>query len=125
MNALQLAQAAYTGREAPTRSQRGVEYDVFAQVTQRLRTAHARREADFPSLVAALHENRQLWTHLVLLVADDMNGLPTALRAQLASLGIFTDGHTSKVLARQASAEILIEINTAIMRGLRPQGLAA
>ena len=45
---------SYAQREAPTRSLRSVEYDLLAQVTQRLRNAWVNRAADFPALVRAV-----------------------------------------------------------------------
>ena len=48
-----------------------------------------------------------------------MGSLPPALRAQLFYLYEFTDQHSRKVLAGNASIEVLVDINTAVMRGLR------
>lgn len=76
----------------------------------------------FPDLVAALDENRRLWTAFAEDVADPQNALPQDLRARIFYLAEFAMGHTGKVLAGTASAAPLIEINTSIMRGLRGQG---
>jgi flagellar protein FlaF len=84
------------------------------------RAARAGRKA-FPDLVAALHDNRRLWTILAVEVADEANALPRDLRARIFYLAEFIAQHTPKVLTREAGAEALIEINTAIMRGLRGQ----
>ena len=46
--------------------------------------------------------------------------LPDDLRARIFYLAEFTDQHTRKVLNGRDTAGPLIEINTAIMRGLRP-----
>ena len=119
MTTLALAQGAYARPDAPARNSRAVEYDLFARVTRRLTLAHRARAADFPALVAALHENERLWRTLAIDVADPENALPASLRAQLFYLHEFTANHSRKVIDGAASAEVLIEINTAIMRGLR------
>ncbi|GGD22932.1 flagellar biosynthesis regulator FlaF [Sinisalibacter lacisalsi] len=119
MNALHMAKTAYTTNSAPIRTPRGTEYEAFARVTHRIKSAAEKGRAAFPELVAALHANRQLWTMLAADVAEDGNGLPESLRARVFYLAEFTVLHSSKVLRGEAEAEVLIEINTAIMRGLR------
>lgn len=122
MNASLKAQQAYAPNSAPIRSSRGVEYDVIARITFRLKKAV--EEGKFGPLVEALHENRNLWRVLAIDVASSENQLPTDLRARLFYLAEFTDQHTSKVIGREESAIPLLEINTAILRGLKPLGLA-
>ncbi len=116
MQALDLARKAYAAPGAPTRTARGTEYDLFARITHRLRAA---RTTGFPALVTALHDNRDLWNLLASDVAGDGNGLPKPLRVQLQGLATFTTQHTSKILAGDGSEDVLVEINTAVMRGLR------
>ncbi len=113
---------AYARRETPARSLRSVEYDLIAQVTQRLRTAWGNRTTDFPALVAALTDNQKLWSTLASDVALPDNGLPAPLRAQLFYLYEFTLHHSRAVLDRGASAEVLTDINMAMLRGLRGDG---
>lgn len=122
MNALNMARAAYGRPEAPIRSARKVEYDAFARVTRGLTTAAARKQTDFPSLVAAINDNLLLWRTLASDVASPGNALAPTLRARLFYLYEFTADHSRKVLAREAGAEVLIDINTAVMRGLRGEG---
>ncbi len=110
---------AYASRETPARSLRSVEYDLVAQVTQRLRRASANRATDFPAFVAAVIDNQQLWSTLAADIAQSGNGLPAALRARLFYLHEFTASHSRAVLDRGASVDVLTEINTAILRGLR------
>lgn len=112
----------YARREMPTRSPRSVEYDLIAQVTQRLSAAWLRRDVDFPALVAALADNEKLWVALAADVSLPTNGLPAALRARLFYLYEFTVHHSKAVLEKGASAEVLTEINTAVLRGLRGDG---
>ena len=110
---------AYARRETPARSLRSIEYDLIAQVTQRLRAAWNSRHDDFPNLVRALTDNQKLWSTLASDVALPENGLPQALRARLFYLYEFTVNHSRAVLDNGASVEVLTEINTAVMRGLR------
>jgi len=113
---------SYTRREAPTRSLRSVEYDLLAQVTQRLRSAWTNRTTDFPALVRAVTDNTQLWSTLAADVALPGNSLPQALRARLFYLYEFTTKHSRAVLDDKASVEVLADINMAVMRGLRGDG---
>ncbi|HBG98205.1 MAG: flagellar biosynthesis regulator FlaF [Rhodobacteraceae bacterium] len=120
MNAFHQAATAYAAA-APIRTHQDTEYDAFAQITHRMRRAARAGRKAFPDLVAALHDNRRLWTILAVEVADEANALPRDLRARIFYLAEFIAQHTPKVLTREAGAEALIEINTAIMRGLRGQ----
>jgi len=119
MNASLQAQAVYGAPVAAIRTPRDIEYEVFARITRRLRTASADGSGGFAALVAALHDNRKLWDVLASDLAGDENGLPSPLRAGLLSLALFTERHTADVLRGNGTAEVLIEINTAVMRGLR------
>jgi flagellar biosynthesis activator protein FlaF len=119
------APIAYARHEAPTRSFRSVEYDLLAQITRRLRSAWANRDTDFPGLVRALADNQQLWATLAADVASPGNSLPAALRARLFYLYEFTAHHSRLARDGKASVEVLAEINTAVMRGLRGDGGAA
>lgn len=123
MNAQFMAQAAYAGKDAATRTPRAIEYEVFARITQRLRAAASTdAPGGFAQLAQALHDNRKLWTTLAMDLADNGNALPVALRARLFYLSEFTAQHTSRVLVAEAGADVLIDINTAVMRGLQVQG---
>ena len=113
---------AYAQRETPARSLRSIEYDLVAQVTQRLRNASTKRDTDFPGLVAALADNQQLWSTLAADVAMPDNGLPAALRARLFYLYEFTVHHSRAILDKGASVEVLTDINMAVLRGLRGDG---
>jgi len=118
VNATRLAQSAYRDQARSVRTDRGLEYDAFARVTQRLVVAAGQDPRDIPNLAAALHDNRRLWTILATDVADAQNPLPAPLRAQIVSLAQFCHRHSSAVLTTKASLQPLIDINTAIMRGL-------
>lgn len=122
MNASILAKTAYANPDQPTRTLRGTEYEIFARVTHRLKLAGTRAKSDFSALARALYENRRLWTTLAVDVASPENQLPEQLRARLFYLNEFTQAHSRKVLAGDATVDVLVDINTSIMRGLRKEG---
>lgn len=122
MNASALARNAYSGATRIAPSSIDNEYRAFAEVTREL-AAHVCEEAkDFPKLAAALHKNQVLWGILADDVASDGNQLPAKLRAQIVYLAEFTMLQSRRVLAAEASVDVLVEINTAIMTGLRAGG---
>ncbi|NRA98526.1 MAG: flagellar biosynthesis regulator FlaF [Rhodobacteraceae bacterium] len=124
MNATQLATSAYgAAATAPLRTPRSVEHDVLARITGRIQSAA--KTSNFPELAAALADNRRLWTLFATDVAEDDNDLPAQLRAQIFYLAEFTQHHTRRVLKKEASADVLIELNGAILRGLRGDGVPA
>lgn len=118
MNATLLAQTAYRKQAQTIRTERGLEYDAFARITHRLALATAKRRDDIVNLAAALHDNRRLWTILATDVADPQNPLPQDLRARIVHLAQFTHRHSTQILNGDAAVQPLIDINTAIMRGL-------
>lgn len=122
MNAHAQALAAYGTPNSSHKPPRSIEYDVFAQITARLRTAIGGGATSFPALAEALTANRRLWTELALDLASDENRLPENLRGQLLGLAQFTLTHTEAVLRGDEGAEVLIDLNIAVMRGLKDQG---
>jgi flagellar protein FlaF len=120
-----MARSAYAASANPARTPRGTEYEAFARITARLRAASLAGTPGFPALADALHENRRLWTILASDVAESGNGLSPDLRARIFYLAEFTLQHTSRVLAGDGDAAILVDINTAIMGGLRNERSAA
>lgn len=119
MNIAALAKTAYSDASAPIKTERSTEYQIFAQITHRLKSATADGLEGFKDLASAIHDNRRLWIILASDVAEQENGLPAQLRAQIFYLAEFTEQHSRKVLAREATPDALVEINTSIMRGLR------
>ncbi|MEM9317766.1 MAG: flagellar biosynthesis regulator FlaF [Pseudomonadota bacterium] len=113
-----LAQAAYAQPSSPVRSDRGTEYAAFERITAKLKQAELGK-VPFNARVGAIHDNRRLWTILATDVLDAENGLSDQMRAQIVYLYEFTQSHSRAVLRDGASLEPLIEVNTAVMRGLR------
>ncbi|MEA1937630.1 MAG: flagellar biosynthesis regulator FlaF [Pseudomonadota bacterium] len=97
---------------------RATEYRALALVTGRLIEA---KERGGRTLIEALFANQNLWTLFQADLAGSGNGLPPSLKAQLLSLSIWVQRFSSKVMKGEASADSLIEVNKAIMDGLKPQ----
>lgn len=117
MNAADLARTAYTRTSASIGSPRSLEYDTLAKITRRLAAA-AEPAGDYPALVTALHDNRKFWSLIAASVADDDNALPEGLRAQLFWLAEFTRAESVKCLRGEGEVAALIDVNTAVMKGL-------
>ncbi|MEM6972334.1 MAG: flagellar biosynthesis regulator FlaF [Pseudomonadota bacterium] len=111
---------AYGVAREATATPRAIEYDAFSRVTGGLTAASS--ADDYARLASALHDNLRLWTTLAADLAGDGNAYPAALRGQLISLARFVQRHSQAVLAQKATVAPLIEINTAVMRGLRGTG---
>jgi len=123
VSAISRAQRAYAPGAGAIRTPRSVEFEVIARITHRLKQAI--QSDNRRLLIDVLHENRQLWTTLATDVASSNNELPQDLRARIFYLAEFTNQHTSKVLRQEATALPLLEINAAILGGLKSQGVAA
>ena len=122
MNAPAFARSAYGAQAHSIKTPRDIEHDTLARITARLRrAAEAQGPGAHPELVAALHENAQLWTVFAEDLAAPGNAYPDTLRAGLISLAGFALQHTGKVLRQQGDIAPLIDINTSVMRGLRGQ----
>lgn len=111
----------YAENALSTRSDRRSEYDVFAKVTRRLRDAAQTAKSDFPKYAEALHDNQRLWTALSVDVLATGNALPDPIKARILYLAEFTRVHSQKVLSEHAPVLPLLEINVAVMRGLKSE----
>ncbi|CUH86625.1 flagellar biosynthesis regulatory protein FlaF [Phaeobacter sp. CECT 5382] len=119
MNALLKAKSAYSAAKAPTRTHKDLEFEAVARITHQMLAAAKQRPYDFKTMVKALSDNRKLWILFATDAANESNELPMDLKESIISLAAFTKEHTSKVMSRKANIRPLVEINTAIMRGLR------
>lgn len=123
MNAINDAKNGYLQNMTSTKSARRMEYEVVARVTHRLRDAANNARRDYPGYVAALEDNRQLWQIFALEVIDKDNPLPEDLKARIFYLAEFSNLHTKKILREKVSALPLLEINMAILRGLKNESI--
>lgn len=122
MNAFAQAQRAYAPTQAPIKTARSAEYEVIARISHRMK--RAMQLDDFPALAEALHENNKLWTTLAVDVAHPDNQLPKDLKARILYLSEFTRQHAGKVMQKRENAMPLLEINAAILKGLK-QGVSS
>ena len=121
MNIIEQARRAYEPKTSALGSARAMEHQLFSEVTRALRNTAAHLPSGFSSFAEAIHANRVVWTHLASQVAESDNGLSKDLRARIFYLAEFTSFHSRKVLKGEADIAPLLEINTAMMRGLNPQ----
>lgn len=119
MNAAIDARNAYRAAQSSTRSSKETEYELLGRMTQRMIATTKRGKSGFAALADALHDNRKLWSTFTVDLANENNPMPKELKEQLIYLSEFTRQHTSKVLSGKANVAPLVEINTAVMRGLR------
>src|SRR5215469_10396874 len=114
---LQAYQRAAEQAEGPKQT----EYRLFGLVTRALMDADQKDLSDHRGRMKALHWNRRLWTTLAADCANPDNTLPVPLKANIISLSIWVDKHTSQVMQKQAAIQPLIDVNRIIMQGLSSQ----
>jgi len=122
VNATSHALRGYAENAVSTQNGRRAEYGAIARVTQQLRDAAVRSKTDFPAYAEALHLNQRLWAAFVVDIVDRENPLPDQLKARIIYLAEFTQHHTRKILREKASIMPLLEINMAVLRGLKKEG---
>lgn len=111
---LQAYQRAAQQAETP----RDLEYRLFGQVTRALMDAQQVPVDDFLTRMDALDWNRRMWTALANDCSSPDNSLAPPVRAQIISLSLWVNRHTSAVMRREEEIEPLIEINRIVMQGL-------
>ena len=121
MSVVERAREGYGRNAVPIKSHRAAEYEAIARISHRLRAAAAKKSSDFPEYIAALYENSRLWSTLAVDVAHPDNGLPKNLRARLFWLAEFTENETRRLMKNEGDVAVLIEVNAAVLQGLRGQ----
>lgn len=113
---------AYTTAQNQQEDPRTREYRVFIAITAAMEKALA---TEGPTAVAelnqALFQNQRLWSTLMADLGTKENALPDELKAQLLSLGIWVLKHTMAVIAGEARAQDLIDVNRIVLKGLKPR----
>ncbi len=113
---------AYQTATARAENPRQTEYRLFGQVTRALLDAEKLDRSNIVQRMDALDWNRRMWSVLAADCSVDGNGLPPQVRANIISLSIWVNKHTSLVMRSLEDIGPLIEINRIIMQGLAPQG---
>jgi len=114
---------AYQKAAERAENPRETEYRLFGEVTRSLMEAAS--SEDLQVRTVALDWNRRLWTTLAGDCSRVDNGLPIGVRAQIISLSLWVNRHTSQVIRKEEGFQPLIDVNRSIMEGLRPQFQAA
>ena len=107
----------YKSAQTTTETPRQTEYRLFAEITRALINAKGKDRLD-SSFFEAIDWNRRLWLTLQMDLASDENVFPDNLKAQIISLAIWVDKHSSRVLRGDAAVDSLITVNRTVMEGL-------
>lgn len=109
---------AYQQTSASAESPREIEYRLFGQVTRALLAASEAPASDIATRIDALDWNRRLWSALSADCANPSNQLPVQLRANIISLSLWVNRHTSAIMRREEEFAPLIQVNRMMMQGL-------
>ena len=116
---------AYQQAAARAESPRDIEYRLFGQVTRALMAAAELDRSDLSARMDALDWNRRMWSVLATDCAGSANQLPRQLRANIISLSLWVNRHTSAIMRNEAEFGPLIDVNKLMMQGLEPRNDAA
>ncbi len=116
---------AYQTTAQRTENPRLTEYRLFGQVTRALLDAEKLDRSKIVERMEALDWNRRMWSALAADCSVEGNGLPDMVRANIISLSIWVNKHTSAVMRNTEEIGPLIEVNRIIMQGLAPTGADA
>src|SRR5512146_2451869 len=116
---------AYQQAAQRAESPRDIEYRLFGQVTKALMDAAQTDASQIGARMDALDWNRRLWSVLAADCANPANQLAPQIRANVISLSLWVNRHTSAIMRNEAEFGPLIDINKMMMQGLQPRGEAA
>jgi flagellar protein FlaF len=109
---------AYQRAISRAESPRDTEHRLLGQITGEMLAARDAK-ATGAALASSLHRNREMWSAFATDCGATGNALPPILRAQIISLALWVDRYTSDVLTGRDTIDALIDLNRAIMDGLR------
>jgi flagellar protein FlaF len=116
---------AYQNTVERVESARDTEYRLFGEVTRALMAAAEADANDAQTRMFALDWNRRLWSALSMDCSSPGNTLPDGVRAQIISLSLWVNRHSSAVMRQEETFQPLIDVNRSIMQGLRAHREAA
>lgn len=111
--------AAYGSVIRGTETPREIEYRVLARATALLESASL-PNAGPADLSTAIHENRMVWTAFVADLAAPENGWDVALKGRLLSLARWIFAESDRAVREDKPLQALIDVNRAVMAGLKP-----
>lgn len=124
--------AAYKRTQRVSETPRDIERQIFSRVTAALSSSaqsfdaasdnRSRMAILSGSLQLALAENIRLWSVLRADLSHADNALAPELRAQLISLALFVERHTTAVIGGTGPLQVLVDVNRSVIDGL--SGLA-
>jgi flagellar biosynthesis regulator FlaF len=114
------AAAAYGSVIRRTEDPRDIEYRVLARAVSLLDAAAA-PGAGPAAMPGAVHENRMVWSAFAADLASEENAWDEVLRARLLSLACWVFAESDRVLRGGRGAQALIDVNRAVMAGLKPE----
>lgn len=117
---MQEAVVAYSQTAKITQTPRDLEGSLLLKSAVQLQSIKDDFENKTNELTEALYYNRKLWTLFMTSATDDSHPLPTEVKNNIASLGVFIANHTLEVLKDPTPAKLttLININREIAAGL-------
>jgi flagellar protein FlaF len=114
----ELAQNAYgVSRSQTIATPRDVEFHAFAYVTGLM--VDARDGGVFARVAEAMHQNVRLWAALAADCGSPGNKLPPELRNNIIDLANFARVHMAAVIDGKDTIDALIDVNLAVMKGLK------
>ena len=118
---MQHATKAYGNVANETVDARELEANLLLRSAARFQAIRDGWEGRKTELSDALLFNRKLWTFFLASITQDDNPLPTAIRQNVASLGLFVINRTIKLTINPQpdGLDTLININREIAIGLR------
>jgi flagellar protein FlaF len=119
------AAQAYQAVAKQTSSPRALEADLLLKAAARLKTVQENWDKSRPDLSHALLYNRKLWTVFLTSVTNQQNPLPTAVRQNIANLGVYVMYETVACMSDPNADKrltTLININRELAAGLRGGG---
>lgn len=116
---------AYAAAQRATLEGRALEREVLLRVAARMENADLGAPGGVSALARALDDNRRLWEAFAADLARPTNPYPDRLKASLISLAAFVARHTPRVMAGEADAGPLIEIDRNVATGLGQVARAA
>jgi flagellar protein FlaF len=115
------AAQAYGAIAKQVASPRELEADLLLRAASRLQAVQDGWDKTRPQLSDALLYNRKLWTIFMASITSPEHPLPSEIRQNVASLGVYVVHRTVTMLAKPEPEQLssLIHINRELAAGLR------